>query len=174
MVSNVHILWGHSFQIRHSGQPCASGQFVQVGTASSSTQASPKMSAAALIFRMGVPVTSEPTGSCVFSVCHVRLGICPQYHPVLLWGSMLMWHPWVFVTVVTNPLCSLSCNLHPDHKELYSFTVSTLTCSMSSSFTKELLCLRFLISSLALNFFTISHLISTKLGWVRVRVRGYG
>ena len=116
MVSNVHILWGHSFQIRHSGQPCASGQFVQVGTASSSTQASPKMSAAALIFRMGVPVTSEPTGSCVFSVCHVRLGICPQYHPVLLWGSMLMWHPWVFVTVVTNPLCSLSCNLHPDQR----------------------------------------------------------
>ena len=78
MVSNVHILWGHSFQIRHSGQPCASGQFVQVGTASSSIQASPKVSAAALIFRMDVPLTSAATGSCVLSVCHVRLGICPQ------------------------------------------------------------------------------------------------
>ena len=53
---------------------------MQVGTARSSSQASPKVSAAALIFRMGVPVTSKPAGSCVFSVCHVRLGICPQYH----------------------------------------------------------------------------------------------
>ena len=177
MVSNVHILWGHSFQIRHSGQPWATGQFVKVGTASSSTQASPKVSAAALIFRMGVPVTSEPTGSCVFSVCHVRLGICLQIHPasaLVIWGYMLMWHPWAFVTVFPNPLCSLSCNVFPDHKELYSSIVSTLTSSLSSSFTIGLLCLRLQISSLALNFFTISHLISTKLGWVRVRVRGYG
>ena len=49
-----------------------------MGTASSSIQASPKVSAAALIFRMDVPLTSAATGSCVLSVCHVRLGICPQ------------------------------------------------------------------------------------------------
>ena len=53
---------------------------MQVGTARSSSQASPKVSAAALIFRMGVPVTSKPAGSCALSVCHVRLGICPQYN----------------------------------------------------------------------------------------------
>ena len=53
---------------------------MQVGTARSSSQAIPKVSAAALIFRMGVPVTSKPAGSCILSVCHVRLGICPQYH----------------------------------------------------------------------------------------------
>ena len=75
---------------------------------------------------------------------------------------MLKWHSWAFVTVVPNPLCTLSCNLLPDHKELYSSTVSTLTSSLSYSFTKGLLCLRFLISSLALNVFTIAYLISTK------------
>ena len=110
MVPNVHILWSHSFQIRHSGQPWATGQFVKVGTASSSIQASPKVSAAALIFRMVGPVTAA-TGICVLSVCHVRLGICLQIHPasaLVIWGYMLMWHPWAFVTVFPNPLCSLA------------------------------------------------------------------
>ena len=174
MVSNVHILWGHSFQIRHSGQPWATGQFVKVGTASSSSQASPKVSAAALIFRMDVPLTSAATGSCVLSVCHVRLGICLQIHPasaLVIWGYMLMWHPWAFVTVFPNPLCSLSCNVFPDHKELYSSIASTLTSSLSSSFTIGLLCLRLQISSLALNVFTISNLISTKC--LVLKARGF-
>ena len=155
MVPNVHILWGLSFQIRHCGPPWASGQFVQVGTASSSSQASPKVSAAALICRMGVPVTFAPTGSCVLSVCHVRLGICPHItllQPLLLWGCMLIWHPWAFLTVFTNPLCSFTCNLLPDHKELYSSIASTLTSSLSSSFTKQFLCLRFWFSSLVWMF----------------------
>ena len=147
-------------------------------TPRSTSQASPYMSPASLNFRMVGRVTSAGTDSCLLGRCHVTVGIFPYIitvlQPLFLLVYMLKWHSFAFVTVVPNPLCYLSCNLLPDHKELYSFTVSTLTCSMSSSFTKELLCLRFIISSLALNFFTISHLISTKLGWVRVRVRGYG
>ena len=173
MVTNVDILWGYLFLIRHLGQPWASSQLLQVETPRSSSQAIPKVSAAALIFRMGVPVTSEPTGSCVFSVCHVRLGICLQIHPasaLVIWGYMLMWHPWAFVTVFPNPLCSLSCNVFPDHKELYS-SVSTITSSLSSYFTKGLLGLRFWIPSLTLNVFTISNLISTKC--LVLKARGF-
>ena len=73
-----------------------------------------------------------------------------------------MWNAWAFVTVVPNSLCTLSCNLQLDHKELYSYTISTLTSFLSYSFTNGFLCLRFQISPLALNVFTLSHFISDK------------
>ena len=133
------------------------------------------MSPASLNFRMVGRVTSAGTDSCLLGRCHVRVGIFPYIIivllPLFLLVYMLKWHSFTFVTVVPNPLCSLSCNLLPDHKELYSSIVSTLTSSLSSSFTIGLLCLRLQISSLALNVFTNSRLISTK-SWV-LKGRGF-
>ena len=144
-------------------------------TPRSTSQASPYMSPASLNFRMVGRVTSAGTDSCLLGRCHVRVGIFPYIitvlQPLFLLVYMLKWHSFTFVTVVSNPLCSLSCNVFPDHKELYNSTVSTVTSSLSSYFTKGLLGLRFWIPSLTLNVFTISNLISTKC--LVLKARGF-
>jgi hypothetical protein len=111
------------------------------------------------------PVTSAATGSCLLGGCHIRVGIFSQNHSASALVPLSL-HAHVASLGLCNScpdsLYSLSFNLLPDQKELYSSTASTCTSSLSSPFTKGLLCLRFQISCLALNVFSISHLIFTK------------